>query len=305
MHDVAHCLPYVDVQPTYSTVDPRSLSVSPMVLKNDQPLIQPNQRRRPSICSSPPLSPRRDDENMPRTTAVQGLGLLTEALRGTRRPKGAVTCKRNRPPLATLDDNTPVDLAPPPIAQLIAPPTIATTVANDTTESVDHWIVQLCDPTFYVQVTCATIVDTTSMTKRLIALKWKRACQPDDDLYSPRWIKGIGPNKRALCPICLQSDLVNPFTTKNSAYWYHMHYFHGISSQTKKPMSPPTGFQETSIPVSKKLRIHTLNDGVLPIIRGKCHACARWVNLVGPTRILAKVPQLYWWKHAQSCHSRS
>ncbi|GJJ76983.1 cell cycle checkpoint control protein RAD9A [Entomortierella parvispora] len=53
----------------------------------------------------------------------------------------------------------------------------------------------------------------------------------DDDLYTPRWTKGTGREKVGLCPICMPE---REFWQKMkcSAYWYHLHYHHGISAQT-------------------------------------------------------------------------
>lgn len=38
------------------------------------------------------------------------------------------------------------------------------------------------------------------------------------------------------------------------------------------------------------------------MIRGLCHVCNRYVDLQGPRDVEVKVPEIYWWKHAQSCH---
>ncbi|KAF8269114.1 hypothetical protein EI94DRAFT_1725991 [Lactarius quietus] len=77
-----------------------------------------------------------------------------------------------------------------------------------------------------------------------------------------------------------------------------MQYFHGIAASTARPFSPPTAFRNTQRPRTGKLeRTHMLE--------GRCHRCARWVPVQGVKDADAKVKELFWWKHAATCHGTS
>ncbi|KAI9439422.1 hypothetical protein BJY52DRAFT_1206943 [Lactarius psammicola] len=105
---------------------------------------------------------------------------------------------------------------------------------------------------------------------------------------------------------------------KFSAYkCYHMQYFHGIAASTARPFSPPTAFRNTQRQrPGKHERTHMLE--------GRCHRCARWVPVQGVKDADAKVhllllspsvadfvvrsrkvKELFWWKHAATCHGTS
>ncbi|KAJ2848745.1 hypothetical protein IWW36_003108 [Coemansia brasiliensis] len=49
-------------------------------------------------------------------------------------------------------------------------------------------------------------------------------CEPNlirafDDMYTPRWIRGIGREKEGLCPVCFEKGTLNWRRMKCSAYW--------------------------------------------------------------------------------------
>lgn len=41
------------------------------------------------------------------------------------------------------------------------------------------------------------------------------------------------------------------------------------------------------------------------IEQGKCHACQKWIPIESFKEMEVMVPELYWWKHAASCHGIS
>ncbi|RKP22805.1 hypothetical protein SYNPS1DRAFT_9804, partial [Syncephalis pseudoplumigaleata] len=98
------------------------------------------------------------------------------------------------------------------------------------------------------------------------------------DVYTPRRIEGVGRAKQGQCPICYDEAKPAWFCLKTSAYWYHMNFFHGISSVTRRPYANP------------------LYDGL-------CHQCRKWIPMDSVRHTAVKVPMIYWWKHAQQCHA--
>ena len=57
------------------------------------------------------------------------------------------------------------------------------------------------------------------------------------DLYSPTVVRGGGYLKEGLCPLCSTPTW---FKIKQSAYWYHMNFTHGISAMTGLPYEMPS-----------------------------------------------------------------
>ncbi|RKP09566.1 hypothetical protein THASP1DRAFT_10554, partial [Thamnocephalis sphaerospora] len=102
-----------------------------------------------------------------------------------------------------------------------------------------------------------------------------------DDRYTPCRVRGIGTDKQGMCPICAEAGQQKWFRMKFSAYWYHMNFFHGISSVSGKPHRDPL-----------RVRLTELRDGL-------CHQCKCWVPMDSPKCIAVNVPMIYWWKHAQ------
>ncbi|KAJ1303846.1 hypothetical protein OPQ81_008266 [Rhizoctonia solani] len=139
------------------------------------------------------------------------------------------------------------------------------------------------------------------------------------NLYTPRFMRGTGIKKFALCPICVepvwrggkgQNAL---FNTKISQYNYHMQYYHGICAQTGLPFSPPIAFRKTK---RRKADVKQLEREVVEV--GKCHVCKKWIPIesVKTSKIVASIPILQSlsvidqditsrWKHAASCHGTS
>ncbi|CEH17572.1 Protein of unknown function DUF4451 [Ceraceosorus bombacis] len=128
------------------------------------------------------------------------------------------------------------------------------------------------------------------------------------DLYSPRWVRGVGATKEGLCPICYEVGEVRWYKTKISgehayfgsaavqtdrkedpAYNYHMQNSHGISALTGEPFDPPIGFKVKSRPHASALEKPKVLAG-------------QFIDVEGPKLEAVKVPEIYWWKHAQKCH---
>ncbi|QRW09918.1 hypothetical protein RhiLY_08917 [Ceratobasidium sp. AG-Ba] len=124
------------------------------------------------------------------------------------------------------------------------------------------------------------------------------------NLYTPRFVRGKSHEKFGLCTICIEplwrggegkAVLLN---TKISAYNYHMQYYHGICAQTGLPFSPPTAFRLGSRKAANPQEKTEIEEG-------KCHSCKKWVPVDSVKHLDALVPELFWWKHAASCHGRT
>ncbi|KAF9511189.1 hypothetical protein BS47DRAFT_1299252 [Hydnum rufescens UP504] len=136
------------------------------------------------------------------------------------------------------------------------------------------------------------------------------------DLYTPRFVRGSGGDKVGLCPICIEPverggrGLKMFAKTKVSAYNYHLQYYHGISSKTGLPYSPPIEFRTTlrdaafepDDPTKVKSKSLSKKTSRKNMMEGRCHACGEWVALQGTKDVDVLVKELYWWKHAASCH---
>ncbi|KAI0819706.1 hypothetical protein BC628DRAFT_1401141 [Trametes gibbosa] len=124
------------------------------------------------------------------------------------------------------------------------------------------------------------------------------------DLYTPRYVKGRGTSKVGLCPICHEDTERGGegkklwLSMKFSAFNYHMQYAHGISPATGRPFSPPLAFRVVPRPNAGKLE-------KIRLMEGKCHRCKKWVAIEGIKDVPTKVREIFWWKHAATCHQGS
>ncbi|KAJ7226249.1 hypothetical protein B0H12DRAFT_1030547 [Mycena haematopus] len=121
------------------------------------------------------------------------------------------------------------------------------------------------------------------------------------DLYSARFVKGKGVDKMGLCSICVEPQHRGGegkkvwLSMKFSAFNYHMQFHHGTFDFTGRPLSPPIDFRVALRSVVKKLERTEIKEG-------KCHKCLCWVAIETVKDVEVKVPELFWWKHAVSCH---
>ncbi|EMD35820.1 hypothetical protein CERSUDRAFT_96045 [Gelatoporia subvermispora B] len=114
------------------------------------------------------------------------------------------------------------------------------------------------------------------------------------DLYTPRFVKGVGATKVGLCPICCEGKERGGdgkrmwLSTKFSAFkCYHMQYAHGISAMTGRPFSPPVAFKTIQ---RDRVGKHEKTN----LLQGKCHKCAKWVPVEGIKDVPSKVPEIHW-----------
>ncbi|KAI3634671.1 hypothetical protein MIR68_007052 [Amoeboaphelidium protococcarum] len=115
-------------------------------------------------------------------------------------------------------------------------------------------------------------------------LRWKVNSQSKMmvlDLYKPIWTRYSGRDKEGWCGLCQPGTWLK---VKTSVYWYHMHYFHGVSSITGTFYEPPTAYRLDE-KGSKE---------------GRCGNCNQWISIQGEKHI--NVQEIHWYRHCQQCH---
>ncbi|KAJ2781961.1 hypothetical protein H4R18_002562 [Coemansia javaensis] len=100
-----------------------------------------------------------------------------------------------------------------------------------------------------------------------------------DDLYTPMWVRNSGQKKEGFCDTCAPGKWLQ---LKNSAFWYHKQFSHGISSVSGRPFVRP-------------LQVRHYDAD---IIEGMCHQCRKWVPIANSKRRNS----VLWFRHAHKCH---
>ena len=100
------------------------------------------------------------------------------------------------------------------------------------------------------------------------------------DLYTPPYVRGDGATRAGWCTLCSSWH-----TLKDSAYWYHMHFAHGISCATGKSMPTPLRSRLTAGAA------RGVGDS-----EALCGCCGRWVLVV-----MGEKGRKAWWRHAYRC----
>ncbi|KAI0067535.1 hypothetical protein BV25DRAFT_1897100 [Artomyces pyxidatus] len=152
-------------------------------------------------------------------------------------------------------------------------------------------------PLFYRRFPVSDIIEHSGVIPRMRGATYNPPRSPLD-LYTPRFVRGAGRTKVGLCPICAAEGHILWLSMKFSAFNYHMLYFHGVSATNALPFSPPIAFRTIARP-------HATRYERKEMAEGKCHRCKKWVAIEGVKDVDAKVKELYWWKHAASCHAGS
>ncbi|KAL1961292.1 hypothetical protein VTO42DRAFT_20 [Malbranchea cinnamomea] len=97
-----------------------------------------------------------------------------------------------------------------------------------------------------------------------------------DDLYTPRWVRGQGNKREGWCGICKPGRWL---VLKNSAFWYDKCFTHGICAATGRAFMSPKDMR----------RIHGNSNAW----EGLCGICGQWVSLVS-----SKKKGTTWFRHA-------
>ncbi|CAG8622847.1 2801_t:CDS:2 [Funneliformis mosseae] len=99
------------------------------------------------------------------------------------------------------------------------------------------------------------------------------------DMYTPQWVRYSGHAKEGYCDNCKPGKWLQ---LRNSAFWYHKQFFHGISSVSGKTFVSP-------------IETRKFDDDC---IEGLCHQCGQWV----PIAATRKKNSMLWFRHAHKCH---
>lgn len=105
----------------------------------------------------------------------------------------------------------------------------------------------------------------------------------ENDLYTPRWVRGHGNKREGWCGICKPGRWL---VLKNSAFWYDKSFSHGISAATGTPFQEPLD--------SRRM------NGNPDIWEGLCGSCNEWVPLVS-----SKKKGTTWFRHAYKVSAAS
>lgn len=108
----------------------------------------------------------------------------------------------------------------------------------------------------------------------------RKAKRSADDLYTPRWIRNHGTQREGWCGWCCTW-----FTLRDSTYWYHMHYSHGISQVDGKRLPAPAGFRTFCESAEWEI---------------KCGRCHKWMPLPPGDRW-----NTAYFRHTYKCYFKS
>jgi hypothetical protein len=103
-------------------------------------------------------------------------------------------------------------------------------------------------------------------TPRSQPLRW------ENDQYTPRWVRYSGSKKEGLCDMCEPNRWLQ---LKDSAFWYHKQFFHGISSSSGLPFASPEAYRSVWTVVS----CGEPGVSVNLMTEGQCHQCQQWIPL--------------------------
>ncbi|KAG0308643.1 hypothetical protein BGZ99_001102, partial [Dissophora globulifera] len=107
----------------------------------------------------------------------------------------------------------------------------------------------------------------------------KQKLRYEGDQYTPQWVRNTGQAKEGFCDTCVPGKWLQ---LKNSAFWYHKQFFHGISSVSGKLFSNPV----------------TTRQMEQDDIEGLCHQCNEWIPISNHKR----QNSMLWYRHAHKCH---
>lgn len=124
-----------------------------------------------------------------------------------------------------------------------------------------------------------TEADLEAAKKDSNAIPRRQKLRFDGDEYTPKWVRYTGQLKEGYCDTCKPGKWLQ---LKNSAFWYHKQFFHGISSVSGK------SFQK---PLEQRAGDHD-------VVEGLCHQCKQFVPICNSKR----KNSVLWYRHAHKCH---
>ncbi|KAE8556741.1 hypothetical protein EYB25_001445 [Talaromyces marneffei] len=134
----------------------------------------------------------------------------------------------------------------------------------------------------------------------------------ENDLYTPKWVRGHGNKREGWCGICKPGRWL---VLKNSAFWYDKSFSHGVSAVTGKAFEGPKetrrikrmknedignnwaiggGSSEGGQVLTQRFGSKTTTTW-----EGLCGSCNEWIPLVS-----SKKKGTTWFRHAYKCQSQ-
>ena len=123
-----------------------------------------------------------------------------------------------------------------------------------------------------------------------------------DDLYTPLWTRGRGASREGRCAFCQDPPVW--LRLKQSAYWYHLNYVHGICAATGRPYPEPDEYRVTASSWGA-----AVDPDIERMVRveGRCGQCNKWISLASRPESAAtdfkSIPHTNWYKHCQKLHT--
>ncbi|RCH87308.1 hypothetical protein CU098_000542, partial [Rhizopus stolonifer] len=111
------------------------------------------------------------------------------------------------------------------------------------------------------------------------AIPRRQSLRYEGDEYTPKWVRYTGQSKEGYCDTCENGKWLQ---LKNSAYWYHKQFYHGISSISGHHFHEPLTQRQNE------------ND----VLEGLCHQCKEYVPISNTKRKNC----VLWYRHAHKCH---
>ncbi|KAF7726454.1 hypothetical protein EC973_008689 [Apophysomyces ossiformis] len=124
-----------------------------------------------------------------------------------------------------------------------------------------------------------TDADLEAAKKDPNAIPRRQKLRFDGDVYTPKWVRYTGQLKEGYCDSCQPGKWLQ---LKNSAYWYHKQFYHGISSVSGRQFVEPLECRPAD------------HD----VIEGLCHQCHQFVAICNSKR----KNSVLWYRHAHKCH---
>jgi hypothetical protein len=164
--------------------------------------------------------------------------------------------------------------------------TIALAVANTTPTGSNHHVkkrlveddtdsVTSNEDTSAEDYPVITEADLEAAKKDPNAIPRRQKLRYEGDEYTPKWVRYTGQSKEGYCDTCKPGKWLQ---LKNSAFWYHKQFYHGISSVSGK------AFQR---PLEQRAGEHD-------VIEGLCHQCKQFVPICNSKR----KNSVLWYRHA-------
>jgi hypothetical protein len=138
------------------------------------------------------------------------------------------------------------------------------------------------------------VIETASSAavEKTIAVR-KNVRYKGNNLYTPRYVRGHGPDREGLCELC---KMPTWFNMKFSTYWYHMNFFHGVNPKSGTFYPRPEAYRVVVVddialrtlqrePLAKKskgpipLQLLGRKDPPNAVYQGLCSFCHDWVDI--------------------------